>query len=120
MDIDPVFDYYTPVIIGNTDWMAAHPEQAKAFLGALRKGYDFACDNPDAAADILLKAAPELDEALVRASQKYLSAEYRLDAEKWGEIDPDRWNAFYNWINENNLFDAQIPENTGFTNDYLE
>ena len=56
----------------------------------------------------------------MRASQKYLSAGYRLDAEKWGEIDPDRWNAFYNWINENNLFDAQIPENTGFTNDYLE
>ena len=26
---------------------------------------------------------------------------------------------FYNWINENSLFDAQIPENTGFTNDYL-
>ena len=34
-------------------------------------------------------------------------------------MDPKRWNAFYNWINDNNLFDVKVPENTGFTNDYL-
>ena len=31
-DIDPVFDYYTPVIIGNNAWMDENPETAKAFL----------------------------------------------------------------------------------------
>lgn len=119
-DIDAVFDYYTPVIIGNTDWMAQHPETAKAFLSALKKGYEFAVSDPAAAADILVKAAPELDAALVRESQAYLSKEYQADAAKWGVIDPDRWNAFYNWVNDNGLFSADIPENTGFTNDYLE
>jgi hypothetical protein len=34
-------------------------------------------------------------------------------------MDPARWNAFYNWINENGLFEPAIPENTGFTNEYL-
>lgn len=118
-DIDPVFDYYTPVIAGNTDWMSANPEQAKAFLTALKKGYEFAIDNPDEAAEILLKAAPELDEALVKASQKYMSTQYKAEVDKWGYIDPARWNAFYNWLNEEGLFEG-IPENTGFTNDYLE
>jgi hypothetical protein len=37
-----------------------------------------------------------------------------------GYIDAKRWNAFYNWINENKLSTATIPENFGFTNDYLE
>ena len=37
-DIDPVFDYYTPVIIGNNSWMAENPETAKAFVAALSKG----------------------------------------------------------------------------------
>ena len=119
-DIDPVFDYYTPVVIGNTDWMRQNPEAAKAFLSALKKGYEFSIDNPDEAADILLKAAPELDSALVKASQKYLSKEYKADVARWGYMDPARWNAFYNWINENKLFDVEVPENTGFTNDYLE
>ena len=119
-DINPVFDYYTPVIAGNTDWMKANPESAKAFLSALKKGYEDAIEDPDGAAQILLKAAPELDEQLVKESQKYMSEQYQADAAKWGVIDPARWNAFYNWINENKLIDEEIPENTGFTNDYLE
>lgn len=118
-DIDPVFDYYTPVIIGNTDWLKANPDAAKAFLSALKKGYEFAVDQPDEAADILLKYAPELDEALVKASQKYLSKQYKADVSQWGYIDPTRWNAFYKWISDNNLFTAELPDNTGFSNDYL-
>ncbi len=118
-DVDPVFDYYTPVIIGNVDWMKANPDAAKAFLSALKKGYEFAIDNPDEAADILLKNAPELDEKLVKASQKYLSKEYKAEVSQWGYIAPDRWNAFYRWISDNKLFTAEIPENTGFSNEYL-
>ena len=115
-----MFDYYTPVIIGNTDWMSSHPDAAKAFLAAAKKGYEYAIDNPDDAADILLKAVPELDNGdLVKKSQAYLSKEYKADAAEWGVIDPERWNAFYNWINEKGLFTEEIPENTGFTNDYL-
>lgn len=118
-DIDPVFDYYTPVVIGNSDWMQSNPEVTKAFLSALRKGYEFAIDKPDEAADILLANAPELDKTLVKESQKYMSKEYKSDVERWGYIDPARWNAFYNWINKNSLFTSEIPENTGFNNDYL-
>ena len=118
-DIDPVFDYYTPVVIGNADWMKENPDTAKAFLAALKKGYEFAVEKPDEAAEILLKCAPELDEALVKASQQYLSKAYKADVDRWGYIDPARWNAFYQWISENSLFDGEIPENTGFTNEYL-
>jgi ABC-type nitrate/sulfonate/bicarbonate transport system substrate-binding protein len=118
-DINPVFDYYTPVVLGNTDWMKDNPDATKKFLSCLKKGYEYSIDNPDAASDILLKAAPELDEKLVKESQKYLSHEYKSDAPKWGYFDAKRWNAFYNWINEHKLSDAVIPENYGFTNDYL-
>ena len=118
-DIDPVFDYYTPVVIGNTDWMKENPDTTKAFLEALKKGYEFAIDDPEAAADILLKNAPELDKALVLESQKYLSKEYKAEVAQWGYMDPARWNAFYGWINDNKLFDVKIPENTGFSNEYF-
>lgn len=118
-DIDSVFDYYTPVVIGNTDWMKANPEAAKAFLSALKKGYEFAVDNPDEAAEILLKNAPELDDKLVKASQKYLSKEYKAEVAQWGYIAPERWNAFYRWVSDNKLFTADIPDNTGFSNEYL-
>ena len=99
--------------------MQQNATQTMRFLSALKKGYEFAIDHPDEAADILLKAAPELDSTLVKASQQYLSKEYKADVEKWGYMDPERWNAFYNWINDNDLFEEKIAENTGFTNDYL-
>ncbi len=118
-DIDPVFDYYTPVIIGNTDWMKENPDTTKAFLSAMKKGYEFAVEQPEESADILLKYAPELDAALVKASQKYLSKEYKAEVTQWGYIDPARWNAFYQWIADNHLFDADLPANTGFSNEYL-
>lgn len=118
-DIDPVFDYYTPVVISNNEFLEKNPETAKAFLAALGKGYEYAITDPEGAADILCEASPELDKELVLASQKYLSEQYKAEVEQWGYIDPARWNAFYSWLNENGLSAAEIPENFGFTNDYL-
>ena len=120
-DIDPAFDYYTPVIIGCNDWMEENPETAKAFLTALSRGYTYAAENPKAAADILMEAAPELktNEELVYASQEYLAGEYIADAARWGEFDADRWAAFFEWLNENDLLEERIDPSFGFTNEYL-
>ena len=120
-DIDPAFDYYTPVIIGNDAWLAEHPETAKAFVAALSKGYTDAVNNPKEAADILMNAAPELkaNSQLVYASQQYLAKEYIADAARWGEFDGSRWAAFFNWLNKNDLLAEKIDPNHGFTNSFL-
>lgn len=118
-DIDPVFDYYTPVVIAGNTFLEENPETAKAFLDALKKGYEFAISDPEGAADILCKHVPELDYELVLASQKYLANEYKAEVEKWGYIDPARWNAFYSWLNEEDILEEEVPENFGFSNEYL-
>ena len=120
-DIDPVFDFYSPVVIANETYLKENGEKARAFVAALSKGYTFAAENPEEAAAILLEAAPELagNEELVKESQKYLSEQYVADAPRWGEIDPARWDGFYGWLNENGLTEAEIPAGAGFTNDYL-
>lgn len=120
-DIDPVFDFYTPVIIGNNSWMEKNSETAKAFVEALAKGYTYAAENPKEAADILMNASPELksNAELVYKSQEYLSKEYIADADRWGEFDANRWAAFYTWLNENALLEEQIDPMHGFTNAYL-
>lgn len=120
-DINPVFDYYTPVIIANNSFLKEHPDTAKAFLAALSKGYAYAAENPDDAADILISQCPELKDSrdLIAASQEYLAGRYTDDASQWGIFDAGRWNAFYDWLNQNGLVAQDIPENTGFTNDYL-
>ena len=120
-DIDPVFDFYTPVVIGNNDYLTEHEEQSKAFMAALSKGYEYAMENPEEAAEILMEAAPELasNEELVVASQKYLAEQYQAEAERWGEFDADRWSGFFTWLNDNQLLEGTVDPNAGFTNDYL-
>lgn len=121
-DVNPVFDYYTPVIIANNDYLESNPDQARAFMEATAKGYEYAAEHPEEAADMLiagdntgsLKGAEEL----VKKSQEFLSAKYVDDADSWGVIDADRWNAFYSWLYENELC-AKDLTGTGFSNDYL-
>lgn len=120
-DIDPVFDYYTPVLIGNNSWLSENPEAAKAFIEAVSKGYTYAAENPKEAADILMEAVPELsaNSELVYESQKYLSKEYISDADRWGVFDANRWSGFYKWLNDNTLLENEIDPSYGFTNEYL-
>lgn len=119
-DIDEVFDFYTPVIIGNANWMAENEDTTKAFLEATKKGYEFAIENPKEASDILCSAVPELDADLVQASQEYMKDQYKAEVEQWGYIDGERWNGFYQWINENNLSEYELENDLGFNNAYLK
>ena len=119
-DIDSVFDYYTPVIVANNDFLAKQPEVAKAFLRAVKKGYEYAQDNADEAAQILVEAAPEVDADLAKMSQEFLADQYTADASSWGVIDSERWARFYRWMNENSLTPAKLDEQGGFSMDYLE
>lgn len=118
-DINSTFDYYTPVVIANNTFLEEKPDTAKAFLNALKKGYEFAIGNSEKAAEILCEASPELDPELVNASQEYLKDQYKAEVEQWGYINPKRWNAFYQWLNETGLSETEIPENAGFSNEYL-
>lgn len=119
ISIDDVFDFYTPVIAANKTYASAHPDAIKAFLRAVKKGYEFAIAQPQDAADILCKHAPEIDARLVEQSQAFLSEQYQADAASWGLIDKDRWARFYQWLNDNDLVENKLDANSGFTMEYL-
>lgn len=122
-DIDPVFDYYTPIIVANNTFLKEHPDTAKAFLAAAARGYEYAIEHPEEATQMLIDGddtgSLAGSEALVKESQAWITDQYKAEESRWGYIDPARWNAFYNWLGENNLLERPIPENTGFSNDYL-
>ena len=94
-DINPTFDYYTPVIFTNDDMIKNDKDT------------------------VLLKYAPEIDKDLAMASQEYLSAQYIDEGTPWGYIDADRWGEFYKWLNENNLLENPIDEGAGLDNEFI-
>ena len=118
-DYDDALDYYSPVIIANDSWLASNGELAKKFMSAVSKGYEYAISNPTEAATILVEANEGMDLDLCIESQKWLADQYKADADKWGVIDAERWDAFFTWIYSNGLCEYEIPSGYGFTNEYL-
>jgi ABC-type nitrate/sulfonate/bicarbonate transport system substrate-binding protein len=118
-DYSGKLDYYTPVIITNEKTIKEQPELVKAFMAATAKGYQYAIDRPEESARILLKAAPELDEELVIASQKWISPRYQDDAPVWGLQKLEVWDNYASWMKEYGLLDKDFDAAAAFTNDFL-
>ena len=72
----------------------------------------------DGAAEILLKAAPELESELVHASQNYLADQYQADASMWGQMDQQRWDDFFSWVSDQG-FNILVRPGAGTTTDFI-
>src|SRR5690606_17463223 len=95
------------------------PDDVRAFMEATARGYEHAMENPEEAADALLAAAPELDEALVRASSEYLSTRFVDAGRQWGLQDEEIWTAFVDFLVEAGLIEEAIDVPAAYTNDFL-
>lgn len=118
-DFSEQLDYYTPVLVTNEKTIKEDPELVKAFMRAVSKGYQYSIDHPDEAAQILLKAVPELDKDLVVASQKWLSPKYQDDAARWGEQKREVWQNYSDWMHERGLLEKPLDVDAAFTNEFL-
>ena len=112
-------DYYTPVIIAGEKTLENRGDLVRRFLSATARGYAYAIDHPEKAADILLKYSPETDPDLVMASQVWLSPRYQDDASLWGVQAPRVWAEFASWMFEHELLPKEIDPDQAFTNEYL-
>ncbi|HET7577909.1 MAG TPA: ABC transporter substrate-binding protein, partial [Bacillales bacterium] len=118
-DLSPVLDYYTPTIITSEQMAADHPETVKKFMKAVSQGYQFAIAHPEKAAEILIKATPESDPKLIRASQKWMSPRYQADAKQWGIQKKEVWADFTDWMFDHKLIDKKMNVDEAFTNKFL-
>ncbi len=112
-------DYYTPVIITSEKMIAEKEQTVRNFLKAVAKGYQFAIEKPDEAAEILSEAVPELDRDLVKKSQEWLAPRYQDDAPRWGEQKLEIWENFARWMEEHGLLEKTLDSEKAFTNEFL-
>ncbi|MDQ0244127.1 ABC-type nitrate/sulfonate/bicarbonate transport system substrate-binding protein [Bacillus fengqiuensis] len=118
-DYTDKLDYYTPVLATSEKMIDEHSDMVKAFVKATSKGYEFTINKPEEAADILLKAVPDLDSDLVKKSQEWLSTRYQDDAARWGEQKLEVWENYASWMYDNKLLEKELDSKKAFTNDFL-
>ena len=125
-------DFYQVVLACDADWLAAHPAAARAFVGATVTGFQFANQNPDEAADILVAQNPGVFDGnpeLPKASARYL-AEHNLLVDEQGMAGTqtlERWSGYSGFLYDQGLLtDASgaaltTPPDyaTLFTNEFL-
>lgn len=118
-DLNPVFDYYTPVLISSEDYLKDNADTTKKFLKAVKKGYEYCISDPEKAADILIKHVPELNSQQVQASVQYLSDQYQAEAEYWGVQKREVWLNFADWMSAEKLIKEPLDIDRAYTNEYL-
>lgn len=124
-------DQHTNFIGTTGTYLAEHGDTAKAFIAASQRGYSYAVDHPDEAADILVAANADglLDRNFVRASlQALIDGDYLRGADgAVGQIDPAKMEAMGNFLFEagilkdgNGVVVTEKPDFSGYySNDYL-
>lgn len=100
-------------IISSDAYLAAHPDEARAFVNAVAKGYQFAANHPEQAAEILIDANPDTlgtARELVQRSAKLMAEDGYLvqEGHAIGAANPEAWNNFGSFLFEGGfLADAQ-------------
>lgn len=112
-------DYYTPVLITSEKLIKDRPALVGQFVRATSLGYQFAIDNPSAAADMLVKRVPESNPTLVARSQTVLGSLYAEGAARWGEQKLAIWQGYADWLAERGLLEGTIDASRAFTNEFL-
>jgi ABC-type nitrate/sulfonate/bicarbonate transport system substrate-binding protein len=116
---DCIPDWYTPLLATSGDQIKEHPETVSAFVEATARGYAAAMEDPEAAADALMAAAPELDEELVTASAVWLADEYAQSPQAWGVQDAATWDRFSQWLTDGGMLDGDPDVEGAWTNEFL-
>ncbi|RKP55388.1 ABC transporter substrate-binding protein [Cohnella endophytica] len=118
-DYSKQLDYYTPLLLTNEKMIKDKPDIVRAFLAGASEGYNYAIEHPDEAAEVLIKAEPEINADLVKASQKWLSPKYKDDAPRWGEQKREVWSGYGDWLKQNGLMKKDLNYDDMFTTEFL-
>jgi putative hydroxymethylpyrimidine transport system substrate-binding protein len=112
-------DYDELELVANADGLEQSRDKLRRFIGALARGVKFLRRDQNAAVDALLKANPDLDPQLQRASVRVTLPALQPPAGKpFGWQDPAQWGAFATWMNKNGILKKDNATGA-FTNQLL-
>jgi putative hydroxymethylpyrimidine transport system substrate-binding protein len=112
-------NYDELVLVANADGLDQNGKNIRRFIGALARGVKFLQRDQSAAVDGLLKANPDLDPKLQRASVKVTLPAFLPPAGKpFGWQDPAQWGAFATWMHQNGILKGSNATGA-FTNQLL-
>jgi ABC-type nitrate/sulfonate/bicarbonate transport system substrate-binding protein len=124
-------EFYQVVLACDRQWLDREPDAARRFVAATARGFEFAAQNADEAAAILVsenRGVFDANKDLPKASQEFLAdGKYLVDATgTFGTQTIERWTAYSKFLYDQGLLakggkPLASPPDYGrlFTNDFL-
>jgi putative hydroxymethylpyrimidine transport system substrate-binding protein len=112
--------YNELVLVANADALKRDSDKIRAFIGAISRGTRDLRRDPSSAIEGLLKANPDLDPRLQRASVRVtLPLFFPPEGKPFGWQDPSQWDDFSAWMKENQLLENPPDPRSSFDNGLL-
>lgn len=107
-------------IIASDEFLAAHPDQAKAFVAASLKGWSAALDDQPAAIAAMKKLFPDANEKLAPGQIDATKVLMCVNRAKFvGKATPEQWTDTVKILSEIGVLPKDIPATAYYTYDYL-
>ena len=119
-DLDERLDYYTPVLITNETMINENKETVQKVVNAIKKGYEYAIENPEEAAKVMYEVLPDTDQQFILESQKFLSSQYSLDSDTWGLMKDEVWDNYTEFMYEYGLIETKVDASSQYTNEFIK
>ncbi|EKQ54461.1 MULTISPECIES: ABC transporter substrate-binding protein [unclassified Clostridium] len=108
---------YELSFIASDDAIKNNNDTIQAFLGAVKKGFEYTKSNPDKALDLVLKAQNEnfpLDPETEKKSLQILLPLMENDNGKFLSQDAENWNQNIKWLKDTNLLQGNVDSKDVF------
>lgn len=114
-------DYYELVLVSGDEMIEDDPELVERFVRAVRRGYDAAAEDPDAAISALLDNNDDAIEVVENASIELLVPFWTDEgAVEFGTQTAENWQRYADWLKEHGLLDEGVESDDAFTNEFVE
>jgi ABC-type nitrate/sulfonate/bicarbonate transport system substrate-binding protein len=112
-------NWYTPLFITNEKTIRNDPDLVRKFMAVTARGYNLAIADPSRAADLMMKAVPEMDSTLIQASAKYYAPKFTLPGQPFGMQDHATWRTFEQFLVEAKALQHPVNVDQSYTNQFL-
>jgi ABC-type nitrate/sulfonate/bicarbonate transport system substrate-binding protein len=116
---DCIPNWYTPLFITNESMIKKHPDEVRRFMAVTARGYELAINDPQRAADLMMKAVPEMDTKLIRAAADYYAPKFTQNGQPFGTQDRTTWQTFEQFLVDAKLLDKPVDVAQAYTNQFL-
>ena len=114
-------DFYELVLVTSDRMQRTESALVRRFVRALKRGYEEAAADPQAAVEVLLRHVPEADPKIDRPGAQLLAPLWvEEDGPPFGWQTVEKWVRMTDWMKVNGLLPEELDPGPAFNNRFIE